>query len=232
MDNDTPENTTCDIGSGIGLTAVIAAACRAIENHRDDKLVSDPYAEALVIAARSPYPIPTRPSPDAANWRSVSDLLGTRGRFFDDVLHGAIDDGVRQVVILASGLDTRAQRLAWPPETVVFEIDQPAVLDFKHRVLAELGATTTCDHRLVAHDLRGDWLNDLREAGFNCDEPAAWIAEGLFYFLTPQDQQALLEAVDACAAPGSRWAIEDDPGFLERMSDPGPARCPSPWEST
>jgi hypothetical protein len=30
-----------------------------------------------------------------------------------------------------------------------------------------------------------------------------------------------LEAVDACAAPGSRWAIEDDPGFLERMCDPG-----------
>ncbi|GAA1391699.1 class I SAM-dependent methyltransferase [Pseudonocardia kongjuensis] len=209
-----------DIASQIGTTAVVAAACRAVEHHRDDSIVSDPYAEPLVEAARLPFPIPTRPAPDAANWRAMSDLLGTRGRFFDDVLEQAVDDGIRQVVILAAGLDTRAQRLGWPSGTVVFEIEQPAVLDFKMEVLDTLGAAASCDHRPVGHDLRGDWAAALDAAGFDRSSPSVWIAEGLLYYLTPAAQQGLLETVDMLAAPGSRWATEDDPAFLDRMNDP------------
>ncbi len=57
--------------------------------------------------------------------------MAVRTRFFDDFFLDAGAAGVRQAVILASGLDSRPYRLPWPDGTVVYEIDQPQVLEFK-----------------------------------------------------------------------------------------------------
>lgn len=158
-------------------------------------------------------------------WRALSDLLGIRGKFFDEAARHAVDDGVRQVVLLASGLDTRSHRLHWPAGTVVFEIDQPAVLEFKVRVLQELAARATCEHRPAPADLRSGWTDPRHEAGFDPGRATLWIAEWLLYYLTPDSQRDLLESVHAYSASGSRWVIEDDPGFLER------ARSTPSWRS-
>ena len=72
--------------------------------------------------------------------RPATEQIAVRTRFFDDFFTGAAKDGVRQAVILASGLDTRAYRLRWPAGTVVYEIDQPQVMTFKTDTLADLGA--------------------------------------------------------------------------------------------
>ncbi|MFC5237146.1 SAM-dependent methyltransferase [Pseudonocardia zijingensis] len=213
---------TWDVRTGVGATAVVAAAGRAVETHRQDGLLDDPYAEALVLAAGPPGNVPTRPGGDGehGNWRALSDLVGIRGKFFDDAARRAAGFGVRQVVLLASGLDTRAHRLDWPAGTVLFEIDQPAVLEFKNQVLRVAGAQARCDRRPVPADLREGWPDALRDAGFDPGRATLWIAEGLLYYLTPDGQRGLLESVHALSAPGSRWAIEDDPHFLERMDDP------------
>ncbi|EUA43321.1 putative S-adenosyl-L-methionine-dependent methyltransferase [Mycobacterium xenopi 3993] len=60
-------------------------------------------------------------------------------------------------MILASGLDSRAYRLDWPPGTVVYEIDQPKVLAYKSATLAAHGVTPSADRREVPIDLRQDW---------------------------------------------------------------------------
>ena len=60
-----------------------------------------------------------------------------RTNFFDTYFNDAVASGIRQVVILASGLDSRAYRLDWPAGTTVYEIDQPQVLDYKSTTLAE-----------------------------------------------------------------------------------------------
>jgi len=209
-----------DVTTDVGATAVVAAAGRAVETHRDDALISDPYAELLVAAADQGRRLPTRPGADGSegNWRALSDLLGTRSRFIDDALRQAADEGVRQVVILASGLDTRSHRLPWPEGTTVFEIDQPAVLEFKRHALAATPAN--CEYYPVPADLRDRWGPLLREAGFDRHRATVWVAEGLLYYLSPDDQQNLLHVVDESSAAGSRWVIEDDPGFLNRMEDP------------
>jgi methyltransferase (TIGR00027 family) len=124
---------------------------------------------------------------------------------------GAADTGIRQVVILASGLDSRAYRLDWPAGMVVFEIDQPEVIAFKTQTLAEQGATPTCDRRTVAMDLRYDWASALREAGFDPQAPTAWSAEGLLGYLPPDAQDRLLDTVTDLSAPGSRIAIDTAP---------------------
>jgi methyltransferase (TIGR00027 family) len=191
-----------DIGSGVGLTALAAAAGRAVESSRPDRLLDDPFAAAFVAAAHAPVPLPTR-WPDAgteqADRLTDQELLllygagyvGLRSRLCDDYLRGAAAAGVHQIVVLAAGLDTRAFRLDWPAGVRLFEVDQPKVLEFKDAVLRERGATARCGRTAVAADLREDWAAALTGTGFAASAPTAWLAEGLLQYLPAEAERAL-----------------------------------------
>lgn len=214
-----------DVVSSVGLTALVVAAGRAVDTHRPDGLISDPYAESFVAAANPPHPLPVRPTTpkddtEDETWQMMSGYMGTRTRFFDEYFAAAGDRGVRQVVILAAGLDTRAQRLDWPEGTVVYEVDQNLMIEFKDRVLDEQGALARCDRRTVRADLRDDWPAALEAAGFDRTEPTAWLTEGLLPYLPPEAQGALMAAIDERSAPGSEWAIEDFTNIGQQMADP------------
>ena len=137
------------------------------------------------------------------------NFQGARTRYFDDYFRRAADAGVRQVVILAAGLDSRAYRLPWPDETTIFELDRPRVLDFKRDVLAEQGAKPNAERREIAIDLREDWPQALRDNGFDVALPSAWIAEGLLLYLPADAEEQLLTGIDALASTGSHAAVED-----------------------
>jgi methyltransferase (TIGR00027 family) len=211
-----------DITSGVGLTALGAAACRAIESTRPDRLIDDGYAAAF-IAAGSPVPLLSRWRLDVSSelealLLNASHYIGLRTRFFDDFLvttgspaaggPAGADGGPRQVVLLAAGLDTRAFRLAWPDGVRLFEVDQPKVLEFKDSVLAAADAQPRCDRRPVTADLREDWPRALRAAGFDPGTPTAWLAEGLLMYLPAEAEGRLFEHIDDLSAPGSRLAVE------------------------
>ena len=153
----------------------------------------------------------------------MADNMAVRTKFFDEFFLGATNAGIKQAVILASGLDSRAYRLAWPAGTVVYEIDQPQVIEFKSRTLAELGATPTAYRRTVAIDLRDDWPAALRAAGFDPEQPTAWSAEGLLGYLPPEAQDRLLDTITELSAPGSRMATESarnpEPGDEDKMKE-------------
>lgn len=96
-----------------------------------------------------------------------------------------------------------------PVGTVVYEIDQPEVIAFKTRTLADLGAeSTTAERRTVAIDLRDDWPSDLRAAGFDPDALTAWSAEGLLVYLPPEAQERLFDNITDLSAAGSQVATE------------------------
>lgn len=216
-------NEQWDIVSSVGLTALVVAAGRSVDTHRSDALISDPYAERFVDAAAPPTPLPTRPVPPRDDsedelWQMMSGYMGVRTRFFDEFFAAAGEAGVRQAVILAAGLDARAQRLGWVDGTTLFEVDQPAVLTFKDDVLA--GDPARCDRRPVAVDLRDDWAGALDDAGFDPDAPTAWLAEGLLPYLPAEAQDALLDAVEKRSAPGSRIAVEDFTNLGDQLADP------------
>ena len=143
------------------------------------------------------------------------DFMATRTAFFDEFFLGAADSGVRQVVILASGLDARAWRLPWPEGTVVYELDQPKVLEFKTATLQQHGALPTSRLVNVPIDLRQDWPKALQEAGFDPTQPSAWSAEGLVRYLPADAQDLLFERIHALSAPGS-WLASNvpDKGFI------------------
>jgi methyltransferase (TIGR00027 family) len=159
----------------------------------------------------------------SAGMRRMTDNMAVRTKFFDEFFIDATQAGIRQVVILASGLDSRAYRLPWPAGTTVYEIDQPQVIEFKSRTLAELGAKPTADRHTVAIDLRDDWPAALRAAGFDPDQPTAWSAEGLLGYLPPAAQDRLLDTVTALSGPGSRFATESapnrDPSHQDRLKE-------------
>jgi methyltransferase (TIGR00027 family) len=161
----------------------------------------------------------------------MTDNMAVRTKFFDEFFlaatgggnstaatgggnsTAATGGGIRQAVILASGLDSRAYRLAWPAGTTVYEIDQPDVIEFKTRTLAELGAEPTAERRAVAMDLRYDWPSALIEEGFDPNQPTAWSAEGLLGYLPPDAQDRLLDTITELSAPGSRVAVESVPNI-------------------
>ncbi|GHF58061.1 methyltransferase (TIGR00027 family) [Amycolatopsis bartoniae] len=208
------DGDTWDLASSVGATATMAAAARAIATREDRSLIDDPFAEPLVRAvgidlltklAAGEVP------PGELVERVAIDVAKVRAKFYDDFFLEATKAGITQAVLLASGLDSRAYRLPWPAGTVVYEVDQPQVIEFKTRTLAELGAEPTADRRAVAVDLRDDWPAALRTAGFDSARPTAWSAEGLLGYLPPEAQDRLLDTITELSAPGSRVATESRP---------------------
>lgn len=209
------EGDSWDAASGVGATATVVAVGRALASRGPHPLLNDPFAEPLVRAVGHEFftrlldgEVTLNRANSTVTQQQRSEQMAVRTRFFDDFLLRATASGVRQAVILASGLDARAYRLAWPVGTVVFELDQPDVIDFKTRTLANLGATPAADLRAVGVDLRDDWVTALGDAGFDRSAPTAWIAEGLLMYLPPEAQDKLLDDVTAASAPGSCLATE------------------------
>ena len=225
------DNDTWDLAHSVGATATGVAVGRALATQRPNALIDDPYAAPLVRAVGVPFFTrlvdgELNPGEVDANavfgMQRMTDMMAVRTRFFDEFFLTATGGGnsaeaaasgnIRQAVILAAGLDARAYRLPWPPETTVFEIDQPQVIDFKSQTMRELGAAPTAHRHAVAVDLRHDWPAALQRAGFDPDQPTAWSAEGLLAFLPSDAQDRLLDEITALSAPGSRLAAENMDG--------------------
>ena len=214
-----------DLASSVGVTATMVAAGRAMATKDPRHLIDDQFAEPLVRAVGIDFfvsmidgNLDNSTFNDIAPDRVAAMIAGMamRTKFFDDYFASACEiGGMRQAVILASGLDSRAYRLPWPAGTVVYEIDQPAVIDFKTGVLASLGAQPTARHQTVGIDLREDWPTALTAAGFDPAVPTAWLAEGLLIYLPADAQDRLFDTITDLSAPGSAVATEYAPGIID-----------------
>ncbi|MFE6183908.1 class I SAM-dependent methyltransferase [Streptomyces sp. NPDC056465] len=209
------QNTAVEgVEGGIGVTALLVAAARAIETHRPDSLARDPYAEHFVLAAppSAKWPLRTEHVPDGdANplWGRFARYFGLRTRVLDDFLLQSVHTGgARQVVLLGAGLDSRAFRLDWPAGCVIFEMDREGVLAFKHKVLDGIQATPKAARVALPLDLRGDWAAALTDAGFDPAAPTVWLAEGLLFYLPAAAETCLIDTVDRLSAGGSALAYE------------------------
>ncbi|HEX5116730.1 MAG TPA: SAM-dependent methyltransferase [Pseudonocardiaceae bacterium] len=184
----------------VASTGRLTAALRAVETTRDDRLFTDPFAAYLA----------------GEEGRGLLDVFGdnstiaVRTRFYDDALLGAAGR-MRQIVIVAAGMDTRAYRLDLPADTTVFELDRPEVLDLKDRLLAAVPdgpPRPRCRRHPVGVDLATDWSDPLRGKGFRADEPTCWLVEGLLQYLTEAAVAGLLDRISAVSAAGSELHID------------------------
>jgi methyltransferase (TIGR00027 family) len=200
----------------VGATALGVAAARAVETAGPNPLIRDDFAQTLVSSAGPAW---ARLADPELAWldddphglrahRLGIDYQAVRTHFFDEYFGNAVRAGIRQVVILAAGLDSRAYRLKWPAGAAVYEIDQPKVLGYKTGVLESHRAVPTARRRPVPVDLRDDWPAALAAAGFDRTQPTAWLAEGLLPYLPSDAQDRLFEMFTSLSAPGSQVAIE------------------------
>ena len=216
-----------DLASSVGATATMVAAARAVASQQSNAIINDPFAAPLVRAVGldffrrlvdgdiAPSEIYDGGGKDLA---LETDSMAVRTRFFDDFFLNAARDGLRQSVILAAGLDARAYRLAWPPGSVVYEVDQPKVVEFKSATMSNLGAAPTADRRTVSIDLREDWPAALLSSGFDVTQPTSWSAEGLLMYLPPDAQDRLFDNITELSAPGSKLATEYHPDSESTMT--------------
>lgn len=224
-----------DLASSVGATATMVAAARALATEETNPIINDPFAAPLVRAVGIDFftrvvdgkisPPPEDDVGDGAKpeLQQETDSLAVRTRFFDEFFANATATGIHQAVILAAGLDSRPYRLAWPAGTVVYEVDQPQVIDFKTATMSALGATPSAERRTVSIDLRDDWPAALRRSGLRDDQPTAWSAEGLLMYLPPEAQDRLFDHITALSAPGSRLATEYHPETGPTMAERGEA---------
>jgi methyltransferase (TIGR00027 family) len=163
-------------------------------------------------------------------------LLPFRTKFFDNFLmRCTTTEGLRQVVLLGAGFDSRAFRLDWPQGTVVFEIDQASVFHEKDHVLDDLDITPDCDRRVVAADLSQPWHNQLLDAGFDKSTPTAWVAEGLLMYFSEEYARAIMGSAAHLSARESRIGADmisrsvhtaaNLQAHLEKLSEAG-----MPWD--
>ncbi len=221
------DNDSWEITESVGATALGVAAARAAETRSENPVIRDPFAQVFLDAVGdgvwSWHSAPQLPAelvevePELPlQMKAMVGYMASRTAFFDQFFLDATAAGIRQVVILAAGLDARSWRLPWPDGTTVFELDQPRVLEFKSSTLAAHGAEPACNRVAVPVDLRQDWPTALREAGFDPSAASAWSAEGLMPYLPAAAQELLFERVQGLTAAGSRVAVEAlGPKFLD-----------------
>ena len=213
------DDDTWDINESVGATALGVAGGRAAETNSANPMIRDPYAHLFLEAAGDgiwrvyldaelPAELVELDPHFEDRMQAMLGYTACRTKFFDEYFLAAAGDGIRQAVILAAGLDSRAWRLAWPDGCVVYEIDQPKVLAFKTGTLESHGVTPIASHVGIGIDLRLDWPAALVEAGFDPAIPTAWSAEGLLPYLTAEAQDLLFNRVESLSAPGSRVAVE------------------------
>jgi len=180
----------------LGGTARWTAGVRAMASAREDRLFNDPWAAALAGAEGKEWA--ENPSGD----NGVSIIVRTR--FFDDYFQRIISTSdIRQVVLMATGLDTRAFRLPWPEGTKVFELDQPQVLQYKEQILSSAGAQPASKRHAIEVDLTGPWTDALIKAGFDPQQPSVWLLEGFFHYIPTESITHILDDITSQAAPGS-----------------------------
>ncbi|HEY3996161.1 MAG TPA: SAM-dependent methyltransferase [Mycobacterium sp.] len=211
------DQDTWDLASSVGATATMVAAARAVASRGTNPIINDPFAAPLVRAVGLDFfrrlvdgeiVAAETPEDGERDLQLETDSIAVRTRFFDDFFLNSARDGIRQSVILAAGLDARPYRLSWPARSVVYEVDQPKVVDFKSATMATLGAAPAADRRTVSIDLREDWPAALRSSGFDVTQPTSWSAEGLLMYLPPEAQDRLFDNITALSAPGSKLATE------------------------
>lgn len=179
-------------------TASMVAAYRARASEKPAPLCADPFARALAgpagFADAEAY---------EKGFPHMELYMGLRTALFDGETRRWMGRGLRQVVLLGAGLDTRAARLG--QEGVrFFEVDHPTTQADKLARLGTLPGYPVQSATYVPCDFGADdFVDRLVAGGFRTDEPAFLIWEGVTYYLPEAAVRATLRRISTRLHPRS-----------------------------
>ena len=186
----------------ISYTAQWTAAARAIEHQRPDRLCNDHLAR--ILAAPKGFDLLKQ-----YGGAGLQDFVAIRTHYFDQAIMQLTKmHNIRQVVMIAAGMDTRAYRLEWPAQSILYEIDYESLHKEKQNRLAQYTSTLQLDCRSIHADLSTAWEKPLINAGFNPMQPTLWIAEAIFFFFSDAMVQAILQKMGLLSAKTSYLIVD------------------------
>jgi methyltransferase (TIGR00027 family) len=213
-------------------TAVGAGVMRALERHARPPLFDDPLAERMLTGWPA-VTVANRP----LRWaflrlleRSGPGFYGAvvcRTRAIDDACRAALAEGVRQVVVVGAGMDTRPYRMPEMAGARVWELDLPAVQHAKRAALARVLPGPPGHVRYAPLDLATQPVGGvLARAGADPAAPTLVLCEAVSMYL-PSGAVDNLLGYAGDLVPGSRLvltylprAVRDDPrwaGWARRL---------------
>lgn len=136
--------------------------------------------------------------------------LQARTKHIDHSLKMGVEDGIRQVVILGAGYDTRAYRFRDVFEGVQFyEVDIGATQMAKKHHLRKLFGAIPDQVTFVEMDFNRDSLHEqLLASGFDINLRTLFIMEGIIYYLPEAAVREVLFEIKSLAVPGSRIVLD------------------------
>lgn len=137
-------------------------------------------------------------------------MVALRHRYIDDRLIEAHKQGIRQVVILGAGYDSRACRMNLDGASYV-EVDHPHTQKNKMKNLLKQHRTLPGGMTLIPVDFRDDWVSVLAASGAIKNEPAFVIWEGVTYYLPDEAIRYTLAGIRKIAPKGSRLIFDHYP---------------------
>ncbi len=178
-------------------TAQYMALFRAIETVRPSqkRLFNDPYAKIfldnkLKLAVKiSIIPILSRLILMLIQNKAPGALSSgiARTKYIDDLLEQTISDGVKQVIILGAGFDTRALRLNFLNNISIIEIDHPDTSNIKIKKLENRIGDLPSNVKYYQLDFEKQSLTDLaNKYNLNLDIPTTIIWEGVTNYLNQE----------------------------------------------
>jgi methyltransferase (TIGR00027 family) len=194
--------------TGPGHTATLAAVGRAIHAESERPLVADHLALGLAGEPGATLMAQLKSQLPEASRQSFGLAFAIRTRFVEDAVEAAIQDGIRQYVILGAGLDSFAYRRTELTERLkIFEVDQATSQAWKRSRLEALGIAIPPSVAFVPLDAETDELRaGLIKARFDPSAPAIVSAIALTQYLGRPAIERILELV-ASFAPGSRLVV-------------------------
>jgi methyltransferase (TIGR00027 family) len=193
-------------------TAEIDAVIRAVETEKPEgeRLCHDPFAVSFLGRTNNIIRV-IPPLRKLALWYLeqvhpfMLDCIPARTRYIDECVNKGIDNGIKQLIILGAGYDSRAYRLKrLKGKVTVFEIDHPATQKLKKEKVKKILNPLPSNVVFVPIDFNKETLPQrMFQSGYDKHKKSLFIWEGVTPYLTAQAVDETLDFIANNSGPGS-----------------------------